>query len=187
MKQFIFILTLGLLILSCNQSDSKQKELELREREIALKEKELSLKEKDSINIKKVTIDSSKKSSNEIQNADIKIKIYFADWGGTGENGKQMKSNSREVKNYQKEKKYTFCYDSEIFDKLVLLGNSDNITLLVYKGSDVTFKKENFIIREKVVFQTSDFAFGMGEKYKIKIKKGDSVLFEGRIDSEGCL
>jgi len=37
----------SVLIASCGQSDTKQKELELKERELALKEKELAMKEKD--------------------------------------------------------------------------------------------------------------------------------------------
>lgn len=46
MRPLIFILALS--ILSCGQSDTKQKELDLKEKELALKEKELALKEKDS-------------------------------------------------------------------------------------------------------------------------------------------
>ena len=52
MRQFIFILTISTFILSCNQNETKQKELELKERELALKEKEFALKEKDTANLK---------------------------------------------------------------------------------------------------------------------------------------
>ena len=37
-----------LMLFSCGQNDTKQKELELKEKELALKEKELNLREKDS-------------------------------------------------------------------------------------------------------------------------------------------
>lgn len=47
MRQFIKILTLAILITSCGQTDTKQKELELKEKELALKQKELDLKEKE--------------------------------------------------------------------------------------------------------------------------------------------
>ena len=47
MRHFIFILTISLFVTSCDQNDTKQKELELKEKELALKEKELQLKEKE--------------------------------------------------------------------------------------------------------------------------------------------
>lgn len=47
MRHTIFLLTVSLLIMSCGQNDTNQKELELKERELALKEKELALKQKD--------------------------------------------------------------------------------------------------------------------------------------------
>lgn len=46
MRPFIFLL--ALTILSCGQSDTKQKELELKEKELALKEKELEHKQNES-------------------------------------------------------------------------------------------------------------------------------------------
>ncbi|MBL0202341.1 MAG: hypothetical protein IPP81_19950 [Chitinophagaceae bacterium] len=52
MRYFIKILTLTILITSCGQTDTKQKELELKERELALKELELVLKEKDTNNLR---------------------------------------------------------------------------------------------------------------------------------------
>lgn len=44
---FIIIICLSSFVISCGQSDNKQKELELKEKELALKEKELALKEKE--------------------------------------------------------------------------------------------------------------------------------------------
>jgi len=62
MRQTILILTTAIFLLSCNQNDTKQKELELKEREPVLKEKEFALKEKDSANsiAKKETVQVSK-------------------------------------------------------------------------------------------------------------------------------
>jgi hypothetical protein len=58
MRHIIFILTISFFIISCGQTDTKQKELDLKERELALKEKELYL---DSVeNSKKKEIASSK-------------------------------------------------------------------------------------------------------------------------------
>lgn len=60
MRHIIFILTLTSLLLSCGQTDTKQKELELKERELALKEKEFAFKEKDTSNFKTVRPDTVK-------------------------------------------------------------------------------------------------------------------------------
>jgi hypothetical protein len=46
MRHIIFILTISLFLISCGQTDTKQKELELKERELALKEKELNQQQK---------------------------------------------------------------------------------------------------------------------------------------------
>jgi len=59
MRHNIFILCIITLLLSCGQSDTKQKELELREREVALKEKELALKESDTTGNKTKTVTTS--------------------------------------------------------------------------------------------------------------------------------
>ena len=47
MRHIIFILSISLFVISCGQSDTKQKELELKEKELALKQQELELKEKE--------------------------------------------------------------------------------------------------------------------------------------------
>lgn len=50
MRPYILIFCITILILSCGQNETKQKELELKERELALKEKELALKQNDTTN-----------------------------------------------------------------------------------------------------------------------------------------
>ena len=70
MRYIIYALVTAFL-LSCNQSEIKQKELALKEKELALRERELALKEKDSVNLNKVsspTITNGKLSQNEISN-----------------------------------------------------------------------------------------------------------------------
>ena len=49
MRYIIFIFALA-TCMSCEQSNTKEKELELKERELALKEKELALKQNDTVN-----------------------------------------------------------------------------------------------------------------------------------------
>lgn len=56
MYYFILISTIITLLLSCGQSDTKQKELELRERELKLKEKQLSIDSIQNVNQKTTTI-----------------------------------------------------------------------------------------------------------------------------------
>jgi len=56
MRHIIFLLTVSLFLMSCGQTDNKQKELELKEKELALKEKELEIKQKE-LN---VNLDTSK-------------------------------------------------------------------------------------------------------------------------------
>lgn len=70
MRHIIFILTISLFLLSCNQNHTKQKELELKERELELKEKELSLKYSDSTHSK-----PSRDTTKQIANLEIKQKL----------------------------------------------------------------------------------------------------------------
>ncbi len=58
MRHSLFILVTSLLLISCTQNDTKQKELELKERELVLKEKEFELKQKDSSAIKDTKADT---------------------------------------------------------------------------------------------------------------------------------
>lgn len=60
MKRIIFLFAASLFMMSCGQTDTKQKELELKERELALKEKEFELKTKDSGNIQTQTSEPTK-------------------------------------------------------------------------------------------------------------------------------
>jgi len=48
MRHIIYLLTFSLFLISCGQTGTKQKELELKERELALKEKELNQKQNNS-------------------------------------------------------------------------------------------------------------------------------------------
>ena len=75
MRHIIFTLAV-VTLLSCGQSDTKQKELELKERELALKEKEIALKEKDSSNLKMPVQNSNKKDTAiEIKKIPVDTKI----------------------------------------------------------------------------------------------------------------
>lgn len=69
MRHIILLVTIATL-LSCGQSDNKQKELELREKKLALKEKELNLKENDTT---QNATSLQKNSSNTLTNSSIPI------------------------------------------------------------------------------------------------------------------
>lgn len=51
MRKIFFLFAASLFMMSCGQTDTKQKKLELKERELALKEREFELKTKESGNI----------------------------------------------------------------------------------------------------------------------------------------
>jgi hypothetical protein len=52
-----------MLLISCGQNETKQKELELKEKELALKEREIALKEKDTTNLKTIPVNVIPKES----------------------------------------------------------------------------------------------------------------------------
>lgn len=52
-----------LLLMSCGQNDTKQKELDLKEKELVLKEKEFALKEKDATNLKSSVQETAQKNA----------------------------------------------------------------------------------------------------------------------------
>ena len=73
MKQLIFLFTISLFTMSCGQTDTKQKELELKERELVLKEKEFAIKNPDTSISKTKIIDTIKK----VNKVEEKLKLPF--------------------------------------------------------------------------------------------------------------
>jgi hypothetical protein len=78
MRYIIILIFISLL--SCNQNDTKQKELELKERELALKEKEFEQKQADTVvskeTIKKDTAQVISKSSSDIKTVILTSPTY---------------------------------------------------------------------------------------------------------------
>ncbi|MFM7645878.1 MAG: hypothetical protein ACKO41_04100, partial [Sphingomonadales bacterium] len=84
-------------------------------------------------------------------------------------------------------KEYTACYDSESFKKITLSGSGENISFTIFLGKRKVFSKSNMSLKGKLIFTSKDFIFDPGEKYKIEIKQGEKVLFNGKLDSQGCM
>ena len=89
--------------------------------------------------------------------------------------------------NLGKKNKYTFCYDSEEFNSLQILGIGEKLTLVVKDGNKVIFSKSEFDIKDKISFTTKDFNLEMGSTYTITINQNEKSLFKGKIDSQGCM
>jgi hypothetical protein len=82
---------------------------------------------------------------------------------------------------------YTFCYDSESFNKLVISGDAKNLNLEIKEDNKVIFQKENFEIIDKMSFSSNEINIGGGaQKYKVTLKQNEIVLFNGNIVSDGC-
>jgi DNA-directed RNA polymerase subunit RPC12/RpoP len=131
--------------------------------------------------------DQPQNSVSPIQQADLKLHLFFKNMDYTDDNGIIQQGTVDERADFQKDKGYTFCYDSEEFVKLEVDGTGKNISLVINEDGKIFFRKDNFEISGKRIFTTQDFVFlGMAE-YKITIKQGNIVLFEGKIDSQGCM
>jgi hypothetical protein len=116
--------------------------------------------------------------------ADLKYRLFFKGIDFEGEKGTVM-----EKKDFQKEKAYMSCFDSEHFSKFQIDGNAGNISLTITQDGKKLFSKENIAVTGSKIFTPKDFSLdgdgGIG--YIMTIKQGDSVLFEGKVDSQGCM
>jgi len=129
--------------------------------------------------------DSLKTDKPETQN--LTVSIFFSTFDGIDEEGNEYKSVTQERESFRTEKNYTFCYDSEEFDHLLIEGTADDLSFYVEKSGTVNFSKEHFKLEKKMVFTYDDFNFEIGTPYTIKIKQADKIVFEGIIDSQGCM
>jgi hypothetical protein len=118
---------------------------------------------------------------NSINKTEIALKLTFnfSDEEGNEKNGKE--------KEFKNNTLYTFCYDSESFNKLVISGDAKNLNLEIKEDNKIIFQKENFEIIDKMSFSSNEINIGGGaQKYKVTLKKNETVLFNGNIVSEGC-
>jgi hypothetical protein len=119
---------------------------------------------------------------------DITVKLFNKGWDREAdEEGGPSKGEIYEVKNFGKEKNYLFCYDSEYFNRLEILGNGKALSIVVKNNGETIFSKENFDLKDKIKFTNKEFTITIGSKITITIKQNETVLFKGKIDTQGCM
>lgn len=132
------------------------------------------------IDSKADTSQSLIENKNEIkklsENHNLKVRLFF----------NYFRTNEKpfEIKDFNRKKKYNYCYDVEQFDKLILEGNVENISIIVKSGTYIHLKQENIEIHGEKVYTPSDFDISDGT---IIISQNNNVIFEGAITSSGCL
>jgi|GEM_PF-5485017 len=152
--------------------------------------KERSIKV-DSTKAKVDTTNSSSKIIPEIENeepAKIICKLFFKGFDFTEEEvGENIIGTVEERKAFNKNKSYTFCYDSEGFHHLTISGSGNNLSFTVTNRNKLIFIKNIPELKSSLKFTDKDFDFIMGEKYSILIKQNENIIFKGNIDSQGCM
>ena len=139
----------------------------------------------DSIKEKVTTI----KESEKLEPANVSCEIFFEGMEMTDEEtGETSKGTIDERTSFRTKKTYTFCYDSEGFDHLTIRGKGKQLSIFVEEDNKVIFKKNNFDLDGKVTFSSKEIEIiGGAPKYKIVVKQNDTVLFSGKLDSQGCM
>ena len=132
--------------------------------------------------------DSNKTEPEKIVPANVSCKLYFlGDDFTDDETGEISKGTISDREDFRIKKAYTFCYDSEGFHHLTLIGTGKQMSFIIKAGNKLLFKKENFDLVDKLTFTSKDFDFGMAEKYSIIIQQNETIIFNGKIDSQGCM
>jgi hypothetical protein len=70
---------------------------------------------------------------------------------------------------------------------LEILGNGKGLSIVVKNDGETIFSKENFELKDKIKFTDKDFTITIGSKITITIKQNETVLFKGKIDTQGCM
>ena len=130
---------------------------------------------KDSVIVKKESV---------VNTSDFKIKFYLQD-NPEGPNGD---STIYEYIDFQKNKEVGILTYQDLFNKIEILGNYENLTIIVYNGSKEIFKKINLSVNGKVVFTKNDFDFKPVNKkkaeYKVVVLEKSKELFAGKVTAE---
>jgi hypothetical protein len=117
---------------------------------------------------------------------DITVKLFFRGFDREAdEEGGPYIGEVKERESFRKEKKYTFCYDSEDFNRLEIIGNGKALSIEVTENGKKIYSKQNFELKDKIKISAKDFTMGM--ECVITIKQNETVLFKGKIDSQGCM
>jgi hypothetical protein len=155
--------------------------------------KENVTKTKTELNESKVKSKESILESEKLVPAKVKLSIYFdADDYTDEETGETIKGSVEERDEFRLNNSYTFCYDSEGFDHLILNGTGKKLTFIIDQGgfdekAKQIFKKENFDLSNKLIFTRKDFDLNMGYTYDILLYQEKNIVFKGKINSQGCM
>jgi hypothetical protein len=176
MTIFGLILITSLILTSCGNASKDTKE---------------ETKKDESTNISADTSKENEKTVEEPKQkepAKISCRLYFKGFDFTNEeSGEKTKGTVAERESFRTYKAYTFCFDSESFYQLTITGTGNNLSFTVNNGNKQIFKKENIELKDKLTFTSKDFNFDMANTYSIVIKQEDKVIFNGKIDSQGCM
>jgi hypothetical protein len=124
----------------------------------------------------------------KLEPAKVKCEMMFESFEMTDEEGNVTSESSvYDVVDSKTKMSYTFCYDSESYKNFKLSGSGKELSLVVKNGGKTVFKKEGFELKDKMTFSKKDFSFEMAAKYTIELKQKETVLFSGKIGSEGCM
>jgi len=190
MTIFGAILFASFILISCGSNENKSKEKGLTE----IKNEAPNKVQQDTI--QKTII---------LTPEDIKVKIFFKELAHNyDEYYSEKKSTTtgkiREQKLFQKEKKCTFnsadcsgygesCHIREIFENLIINGVGENVSVIILNNRKEIFKKEKINLNGEIKFSKKDFKLNKTDtKYKIIVKQGENLLFEGEIKemSQNC-
>ena len=82
---------------------------------------------------------------------DISVKLFTKGFDREAdEEGGPYKGEIHEGVSFRKEKNYFFCYDSEQFIRLEILGNGKGLSIEVKEEDQVIFKEKNFELKDKI-------------------------------------
>jgi hypothetical protein len=125
-----------------------------------------------------------------LEPADVTVKIFFKNRDLSGYEGyEDYEDNAPKIserENFRIEHKYTFCYDSEIFDNLQFIGNGDALNLQILQGKEVIFRKNNFELKGILKLTEKDFDLSTNPTSVI-LTQNDKIIFQGNIDAQPCM
>lgn len=132
--------------------------------------------------------DAIKTETEKTEPANVSCSIFFKGDDYTDEEtGVTAKGSVLEHDEFKKNNTCTFCYDSETFHHLTLNGTGKQLTFIVNADEKQLFKKENFDLVDEFMFTKKDFFMDYGIKYSIVIKQNETIIFNGKIDSQQCM
>ncbi len=187
---FGVILYTSAILISCGSNENKSKERGLTE-----------IKNEAPNNVQQDTIQKTIILTPE----NIQVKIFFKELAHNYDEYYSGKKSTtigkiRERKIFQKEKNCTFnsadcsgygesCHIREIFDNLIINGIGENVSVIILNNRKEIFKKEKIDMNGEIKFSKKDFKLNNTDtKYKIIVKQGENLLFEGEINetSQDC-